>query len=75
MKTDREVMQQALRACKSLPDGWIVSINLERGAGWCEIIDPTGKRRDELEAAGPEGNLAHELSQCIDAVLASQAKP
>jgi hypothetical protein len=33
-------------ACKSLPDGWRVSIQLENCSGWVDLFNPEGDLRD-----------------------------
>jgi hypothetical protein len=30
------------RAAKELPEGWIVRVEVERGAGWVDLHDPSG---------------------------------
>lgn len=45
-------------AAGALPDGWILHLCVERGAGWIELYDEDGER--------------HELEELSDSTLAEQ---
>lgn len=50
-------------AAGNLPEGWIIELCVERGAGWVELYDADGDRHelDEL----PDASLAEEVTAAI----------
>lgn len=55
------------RACRALPGGYSIRVELERGAGWVEWTGPTG---DWHHIEG-EGHLSDDINAAIDATIAS----
>jgi hypothetical protein len=49
-------------ACGELPDGWMVLIYLERGAGWVELSDPDG---DCIEVHEDETSVSDLVREAI----------
>lgn len=64
-----EAMEQA---AQDLPDGWIVRVCAERGAGWVELIDPDA---DEAMIDADCDSLASEVHIAIDAARTKEAAP
>lgn len=62
--------QEIQRAALTLPDGWNLEVNVERGAGGVELYDDNGVRREELDAADTDG-LSFAISKAIDAAQQS----
>lgn len=57
------------RACGELPDGWAITLQMERGAGWIELYDAEG-----VEVADfPTNNerLDYTLLDAVDAALSA----
>ena len=54
------------QACKSLPDGWRVSIQLENGSGWADLFNPKGDLRD----TGPV-DCDESIPECVRRLVAS----
>jgi hypothetical protein len=61
-----DVMQ---RAAGCLPEGYELRIELERGAGWCELYRPDGSQHDQ-EFEGD--TLAEQVNEAIDAAMAQE---
>lgn len=51
-------------AAGQLPEGWIVELCIERGAGWVELYDPDGARHELKEM--PDASLAEEVDAAVD---------
>lgn len=51
-------------AAGQLPEGWIVELCIERGAGWVELYDPDGDRHELKEM--PDASLAEEIDAAVD---------
>lgn len=61
------VTERALqRAAKELPEGWLLSVEVERGAGWVELRDAAFA---EIELANDGDTLAENITAAIDAAL------
>lgn len=50
------------RAAAELPEGWIIEINVERGAGWVSLYDNEGMSVVICE----DGTLSEQVSDAID---------
>lgn len=42
LEADAATERALQRAAKELPEGWIVRVEVERGAGWVDLHDPSG---------------------------------
>lgn len=61
-------------AARDLPDGWLIELCVERGAGWVELYNPDGDRH-ELEDA-PDLTLGEQVTAAIgEAIRAAGIKP
>lgn len=49
------------RAAIELPDGWIVQISVEAGAGWVDLLTPDGNSVDVANA----GSMSEQVSEAI----------
>jgi hypothetical protein len=47
-------------ACGELPEGWMVLISLERGAGWVDLIYPDGRMHEVHEDETSVSDLVRE---------------
>lgn len=56
---------QCDRACEHLPQGWSISIQLEKDAGWVELWSPDG--RVELDSG--TADLARQVEFAIEMAL------
>ncbi|WP_315127019.1 hypothetical protein [Comamonas antarctica] len=65
----RDLEAQALRACRDLPEGWEVTIRLEKGYGGVVLIDPD-YNENELPV---EGTLFDALKETIDTAIRDDA--
>lgn len=54
------------RACSELPEGWNIRIEMERNAGWVELLNPDG---EEVEFPSDHEHLADSLLDAIEAAL------
>lgn len=52
-------------ACGFLPEGYAISISLERGSATVELVDPTGDTTD-LHEFGPAGNVAEQIDFAVE---------
>jgi hypothetical protein len=50
-------------AARDLPDGWIVEVCVERGAGWVELYDQDGDRHEVEEL--PDSSLAEQVAAAL----------
>jgi hypothetical protein len=50
-------------AAGQLPEGWIIDLCVERGAGWVELYDPDGDRHELGEM--PDASLAEEVDAAV----------
>ena len=41
-----DLQSLANAACRHLPEGWMINVCMENGAGWVELHDPDGKEAD-----------------------------
>ena len=74
MKALREKVRleaQCQRASGSLPDGWDITISLEKGAGWVDLY----RGDEEVELSCDCGNLASRLEAAIDHAIATAGAP
>ena len=62
---------QCQRASRSLPDGWDITISLEKGAGWVDLY----RGDEEVELSCDCGNLASHLEAAIDHAIATAGAP
>ena len=62
---------QCQRASGSLPDGWDITISLEKGAGWVDLY----RGDEEVELSCDCGNLASHLEAAIDHAIATAGAP
>ena len=62
---------QCQRASGSLPDGWDITISLEKGAGWVDLY----RGDEEVELSCDCGNLASRLEAAIDHAIATAGAP
>ena len=62
---------QCQRASRSLPDGWDITISLEKGAGWVDLY----RGDEEVELSCDCGNLASRLEAAIDHAIATAGAP
>jgi hypothetical protein len=54
-------------ACRDLPEGWSIDINLEKGSGWLDLWQPNGEKYDLNTAdMGP-------VEQLMAAIAAAKA--
>ena len=58
---------QCQRAFGYLPDGWDITISLEKGAGWVDLY----RGDEEVELSCDCGNLASRLEAAIDHAIAT----
>lgn len=67
MSTPLITLTEAIqRAAKELPDGYIISVNVERGSGWVTLDPPNG------ESITPDGGgmtLTEEVLACLERAL------
>lgn len=71
-KHDLLVGQAVERAARDLPEGWELTINLERGAGWVEWTNDEGNTMG-IEADGEP--FHQQINAAIDAAIASTTPP
>ena len=62
---------QCQRAFGYLPDGWDITISLEKGAGWVDLY----RGDEEVELSCDCGNLASRLEAAIDHAIATAGAP
>jgi len=62
---------QCQRAFGSLPDGWDITISIEKGAGWVDLY----RGDEEVELSCDCGNLASRLEAAIDHAIATAGAP
>ena len=62
---------QCQRASGSLPDGWDITISLEKGAGWVDLY----RGDEEVELSCDCDNLASHLEAAIDHAIATAGAP
>jgi hypothetical protein len=67
LKAERDAVELA---CGELPDGWQVIINMERGAGSVDLVDPDG---DSIEVHEDETSISDLVREAIR--RAKEAQP
>jgi hypothetical protein len=61
--TDK-LFESLQNAAGQLPEGWIVELCVERGAGWVDLYDPDGDRHELKEM--PDASLAEEVDAAVE---------
>lgn len=71
LRRQAQLEAQCQRASGSLPDGWDITISLEKGAGWVDLY----RGDEEVELSCDCGNLASHLEAAIDHAIATAGAP
>ena len=64
LKSQLTLQQAANAACRHLPDGWVISLRLEKDAGCFDLITPDGDFIDHTVFQGE--SLAEELNEMLN---------
>lgn len=64
LKSQLTLQQAANVACKHLPEGWRISLNMEKDAGYFELTNPNGDEIDPITFQGE--SLAEELNEMLN---------
>lgn len=66
MRKDAATGRQIDRAAQHLPEGWSITVEVEKDAGWVDVCDPSGASL----VIDLIGSLAEQIEQAIDAAMA-----
>lgn len=67
-----QMHHQLMRAAEHLPEGYIVHLSVEKGAGWVVLDDAEGNESEPGEHHG-DSSLARQVEMTIDAAIAHAA--
>lgn len=65
LRKEAETERQIQRAAQHLPEGWRITVEVEKDAGWVDAFNPDGSRI-EIDWTG---SLAEQIEQAIDAAM------
>ncbi|SFQ70526.1 hypothetical protein SAMN05216578_102287 [Halopseudomonas formosensis] len=69
LRKDAATERQIQRAAQHLPEGWRITVEVEKDAGWIDAFNPDGSRI-EIDWIG---SLAEQIEQAIDTAMQEAA--